>query len=148
MNDLRDTRQHVGRTSTDQAGSKGHYALAASEAVFELLSGNPNVELATLRFRVDAELPPKVTVTGRVGSLVGEAGDPGELTFVRVVMSECASCHQLTGRPPTEYCQTRDVHELLLAGGTVTPVNRPRVTRCKQDGGVLCSTSIDCECKQ
>lgn len=105
MNDLRDTRPRVGRTTTDQHGIKGRYAMAASEAVFDLLSGNPNVELATLRFRVDAEFPPKVTVTGRVGSLVGEAGDPGELTYVALPGTECPSCHQPPDRPHTEYCQ-------------------------------------------
>lgn len=124
MNDLRDTRQHVGRTTTDQHGNKGRYALAASEAVFALLSGNPNVELATLRFRVDSDHPPKVTVTGRVGSLVGEAGDPGELTYIdtspgpllpgdlppgAIVPTDYAyaCCNQLVGRPHTEYCPSR-----------------------------------------
>ena len=112
MNDLRDTRPHVGATVTDDRGVKGLYAMAASEAVFKLLSGNPKVELATLRFRVDAEFPPKVTVTGRVGSLVGPAGDEGELTYVETrdprnleVENECPSCHQAPGRPHTEYCQ-------------------------------------------
>lgn len=127
MNDLRDTRQHVGRTVTDGSGNKGSYALAASEAVFELLSGNPNVEITTIRLHVENENPPRVTASGRVGSLVGAAGDPGELTYVEplpgsesvawaprfeVVQSECPSCHQLTGRPPTDYCQQPTNHPL------------------------------------
>lgn len=121
MNDLRDTRPHVGRTVTDGRGAIAGYALAASEAVFELLSGNPNVELATIRFRVECEYPPRVTAAGRVGSLVGEAGDPGELTYVALpgtesvaldrhphylkVENECPSCHQAPDRPHTDYCQ-------------------------------------------
>lgn len=103
MNDLRDTRKLVGRTVTDELGIKGRYAMAAQEAVYELLAGNPGVELATIRFRVDAEHPPKVTVTGRVGSLIGPDDQPATLEHVMTC------CNQLEGRPHTDYCrQDRD----------------------------------------
>lgn len=110
MNDLRDTRKLVGRTVTDELGIKGRYAMAAQEAIYELLAGNPGVELATIRFRVDAEHPPKVTVTGRVGSLVGPAGDPGELTYVSGTCHG-PGCGRDYDQPPTNACPTPGVHD-------------------------------------
>lgn len=91
---LEDTRELVGKTATDHRAVSGLYAAAASSAVFELLNAYPDVELATLQFRIDVEDPPDITITvvGRRGPLVdGEAG--------------CPSCHVHGNQPHTEYCQ-------------------------------------------
>lgn len=111
MNDLRDTRPLVGRTTTDHCGNPGRYALAASEAIFELLSGNPGVDPATIRIVAIRNDPPSVRVTGRVGSLA----DNRDLEIARVWLFDAhpsgepayPCCGQLAGRPHTDYCENK-----------------------------------------
>lgn len=91
---LEDTRELVGKTATDHRAVTGLYATAASSAVFELLNAYPDVELATVQFRVDVDAPPDITIsaTGRRGPLVD--GEPG-----------CPSCHVHGDQPHTDYCK-------------------------------------------
>jgi hypothetical protein len=120
---LEDTRELVGKTATDHRAELGLYAAAASSAVFELLNAYPDVELATLQFRVDADTPPDITitVTGRRGPLIdGEAG--------------CPSCHVHGDQPHTEYCQLVEGRDTVdLVGALRAAVDAARERRMTED---------------
>lgn len=114
MTELTDTRELVGKTATDHRAEQGLYAAAASSAVFELLNAYPDVELATLQFRVDVDSPPDITITatGRRGPLVD--GEPA-----------CPSCHVHGNQPHTEYCQAGQPVHTFGPGGDNTPIHLP-----------------------
>jgi hypothetical protein len=120
---LEDTRELVGKTATDHRAELGLYAAAASSAVFELLNAYPDVELATLQFRVDADEPPNITITamGRRGPLVD--GEPG-----------CSSCHVHGDQVHTEYCQLVDHASQLTHLELYGPATGPNYRPCSCSG--------------
>lgn len=103
MNELVDKRPAVHVTKgleAWEACNPGIVADKVTEAVADLLREWPDVELTTVRIRRDGHWggqDNRVHVVARRGPLVGADGP-------------CPSCHQLPGRPPTEYCRHPEWH--------------------------------------
>jgi hypothetical protein len=76
---------------------------------------NPDIDLASVHFTDEGEF---VTMTARCGPLSPEATDAAHDAAVAAALAgtrlagPCSSCHQLPGRPPTEYCTTPELHHV------------------------------------
>lgn len=106
-------------TRTIVAGDPVGDPLDLADELRRLLTANPAADLSSLRL-VEEQTPGLWRWYARLGTITDPYAE----------RPECSSCHQPTGRPHTEYCET------------------VRGRRCRQDGGVLCSSGINCECKQ
>lgn len=94
MTALKDTRPHVFRELQIDPGADipedGPYAALVGRLVGELLDTWPDIDLPTIRIGHHTyDGRPTIRVDARRGQLAA---------------AECPQCHQVAGRPHTEYC--------------------------------------------
>lgn len=105
MNELVDRRPIVNVTKgleAWEAADPDRVANAAGRGLTQMLAEWPDVDLPTIRITKSGHWGGQdnhLHLTGRRGPLVGADGP-------------CPSCHQLPGRPPTEYCRHPEWHPI------------------------------------
>lgn len=91
----------------------------AAELLRNVSAENPDIEVSSVHFTTGTDgIGEYVELTARCGPLTPEATDAAHDASVAAALAgtrlagPCSSCHQLAQRPPTEYCQTPEAHQV------------------------------------